>query len=111
MAWSKVYDINYWIEDDQLKLVAYKLQVDSNGKLTADCSEEGQTGEVFTRNVKDKRSRSVIAHLLQVPNWDSIRSDWEGYDSWHTTELLTKPDTPKALQDWYDSLPPYAVTL
>lgn len=110
MAISKVYDINVWVEDDELKMVAYKLHIDSNNNLTTDTSKEGQTGEVFRRSLKDKRSHSVISYLLDLDEWD-LRGNWDGYDWWDTTDYLQVGDTPKPIKDWYESLEPYVIKI
>lgn len=110
MAISKVYDINIYIEDDELRMVAYKLMIDSNNNLTADTSSEGQTGETFTRKLSDKRSRGIISYLLDLDEWE-MRGNWDGYDWWHTTDYLQEGDTPAPIKEWYESLDPYVIRI
>lgn len=110
MAKSKVYDINIWVDDQQLRVIAYKLKIDANSYLTSDHGLD-QAGEVFTRSMTNKTHHKAIGYLLDCPDWH-LRSSWDGYDHWEYSDfLLRDKKAPKAILDWYESLPEYEIEL
>lgn len=109
IAKSKVYDINVWVDGTELRMVAYRLFIDSDGYLSSDHKLD-QVGEVFSRQMTDKRFEKIVGFLLECEEWQ-LRGSWDGYDTWFYSDFLLKPSAPKAIRDWYESLPEYEVEL
>lgn len=114
MAKTKLHDIEICVEDDVFKIIPYKLKVvySNQGEpyFEADTSTEGQSN-MFSCALKDKRNRDVIAYVLDLEEWDTTRTYWEGFSEWNTTEYLTEGDVPARIQKWLKSLPEYELTL
>lgn len=114
MAKTKLHDIEICVEGTQLKVIPYKLRVTYRDKLTpyfeADCSTNGQ-GPVFEVSIREKRNRDVVAFLLDSENWDSIRTHWDGFSEWNTTESLNTEGAPSRIKTWLRKLPTYELKL
>jgi len=108
MAQTKLHDLNIVVEDGKLSLIPYKLQISVDGYFSGDYSKKGQ-GPVFTC-VFDKRNHDIISYVLDLEEWE-MRGTWDGYDSWDTTEYLTKGDVPPRIQKWLDKLPTYEIRM
>jgi hypothetical protein len=114
MAKTKLHDIEVCIDGIQLKVIPYKLKIQYKDKTTpyfeADCSSDGQ-GPILEVSIKDKRNRDLVAHVLGMSNWDSIRTHWDGYSEWNTTESLNTEDAPSRVKTWLRKLPTYELKL
>jgi len=114
MALTKLHDIEICIEDNQLKIIPYKLRIQHRDNLTpyfeSDCSTEGQ-GPIFQCSISDKRNRDLVAYVLDSENWDEVRGSWDGYSEWNTTEYLTKGEAPSRIKTWLRKLPTYDLRL
>lgn len=107
---SKVYDINIWVDDQELRVIAFKLRIDADCFLSSDHGLD-QVGEVFTRSMTNKNHERAIGYLLDCPEW-KLRGSWDGYDDWQYSDfLLRDKKPPKAIMDWYESLPEYEIEL
>jgi len=107
---SKVYDINIWVNDKEVRVVAYKLSIDADGYFSSDHGLH-QAGETFTRSMTNKTHEKAIGYLLDCPDW-KLRGDWDGYDEWQYSDfLLREKKPPKAVIDWYEGLPEYQIEL
>ena len=109
MAVTKAYEIGIVATETKLTLIPYKLKVSADNHISADY-DEPVLDYAFSRPLRDKRSAKIIGHALDMENWH-LRTYWSGYYANRYSEHFLKPDAPKALRDWAESLPAYVVTL
>lgn len=107
MAKAKVYKIHVTIDDDTLNIQAHKLAITHDSQFVAGDA----TGKPFTRKILDKRNREVLAYVLDLEEWDTIRTNWDGYYAWEDSTYLQVGEAPEAIQKWLDRLPEYELTL
>ena len=96
------YDINIYVSDNVLHLLAYELSVTNDGSYICDYEEE--TALLIPM---DKQHHEEIAYLLDSEEWNDGEHDWEEYDEWNTTDYLKVGNTPAIIRTWVESLPEY----
>jgi hypothetical protein len=112
MAKTKMHDINIRIEDDKLKIVAYKLKLQKNSnEIYFDTDTRYASGKVFECPINHKPNQELIAYVLDSEYWNETRTYWDGYSDWQTTEFLTIGDVPARIAKWMASLPEYQLTI
>jgi hypothetical protein len=110
MAMTKIHDVEVCVEDGVLKLIPYKLYLNTNGDLSAQTDEAG-LGPIFTCKLSDKRNRDLVAYVLDSEHWDEMRDYWDGYSDWQESGNLQLGVTPARITKWAKSLPEYELTL
>lgn len=114
MAKTKLHDVEICIEDNLLKIIPYKLRLQYRDRMTpyfeADTSTQGQ-GPIFECDITEKKNKSLIAYVLDMENWDEVRSYWEGFSEWNTTEYLNQGEVPARIKVWLRKLPTYELSL
>jgi hypothetical protein len=96
------YDINIYVIDNVLHLLAYELSKTSTGFYTCDYEKE-----IALLIPMDNQHHEEIAYLLDSEEWNDGEHDWEEYDEWETTDYLKEGNTPFLIKTWVRSLPEY----
>lgn len=95
-------DINIYIEDGVLHLVAYKLTTNYWGFVTADTSEAGQLGHMVIP-MREEFSEEIY-YLLNSEDVFLDRASteqWEGHDFWDCDPYLAVGNAPKSIRDFH----------
>ena len=109
---SKLFDVNVYVIDGQVKVIFYKLiYADSlNGTIVgADTSEDGEAGMV-TLNIhtRDRDEIEAIRYALDSEEYDNRPlNEWEEFDEWNTSDWFMEGTAPRIFREFYDGLEPY----
>ena len=110
MVMTKIHDVEVCVEDGVLKLIPYKLYIDSNNSLSAQTDEAG-LGPIFTCKLHDKRNKDLVAYALDLEDWDEVRSYWDGFSEWQESGNLQLGEVPARIKKWARSLPEYELSI
>ena len=107
MAKTKLHDIEICVEDNQIKIHAYKLdsKISVDGYLTGDYSDSGHSATFIC-----ELGHELTNYILDTPDY-TLRGDWEEYSEWDTSERFFRYDKPipEAIEQWLEALPEYEV--
>ena len=110
MAKTQVHEIEIAIEDGQLKITPYRLQIQYHDSLTPRLvGDTTKKGKVF-KCALTKKNHELVAYILDLDEWE-LRGNWDGYSDWQFTDYLRVGDTPERLKKWLDELPIYELRL
>lgn len=98
-------DINIYVEDGFLHVVAYKLTTDYWGWLTADTSMAGTLGSL--RIPMDKAWKEDIFYLLNSEDVfldEASTEKWDGHDFWDCDTYLSIGNAPKNIREFHKEI-------
>lgn len=109
---SKLYDVNVYVIDGQVKVIFYKLIYSDaldGSVIGADTSVTGEAGQVsFSINSTDPAVKEAIRYVLDAEEYDNRPlEEWEEFDEWNTTDWFLAGDTPRLVKEFADRLPEY----
>lgn len=106
MATTKLRHVGIRIDDGVLTMSAYKFVL-RGIQLSVDYKWHSE--DDFKCNF-NKRNHGVIAHILDLEEWD-MRGSWEGYSGATTTEELCTGDIPTRIAKWLKAMKTYELRI
>ena len=95
--YAQYYDLNIWGEkDNTLFLTAYEWEINPEGYLQIN------TKKYRTQEFTDRKDLEFLLDDLWLNNYP-----FTDYDEWKSIDDLYNSNTPKAIRDFLESLPPY----
>jgi hypothetical protein len=110
MAKTRVYDIEICVEEGQLKIIPYRLQIQYQDTLTPYFSTDTTKKAKVFKCAFTKKNNDIISYVLDLDEWE-MRGDWDGYSDWQVTDYLQEGDTPNRIKKWLEELPTYELRL
>jgi hypothetical protein len=113
------HDVNVYVDNDIVKIVCYRMMVDSEGELVATDTQSEPKIFAISINETDPELKEILRFALDAEYYDSVeekedwvalhgswQSYWAGTDTWESSTTFSKNATP-ILASFLDSLPFY----
>lgn len=114
--WTNEYDVNIYVVDEEVNLLAYPMGVDDEGEFVHTDTTVEPIALRIPLATTDADLQAIIAYLLNNETYWDVSHDfldeghqwtewWEEHDEWSGTRHMS--NGPRLLKAWIESLPFY----